>query len=137
MITRCILAAFAGIALAPAAEAATIYECKITRVAPSGWVSELMFFSVDENGQTATAYDYFIDQAYDNPIPVKLTLPNSNSLKFNWELQGLKSGNGGQDAGRIAYRATINKSTRKIRVGVTLLSYDNSSNGEGTCAIKK
>jgi len=118
-----------------AAQAATIFDCKITSRPAGGYVTDRYFFEYDTNAGTVLVFDGLIKQALGRPISGTVSLDNGAQTAFSWPV--LYTNTSGQHA-KFAFRGTYFKADHTVLVTAVVGGgeYRGSWEGRGTCSLK-
>lgn len=131
---RIFLMAAAGVLIAGAANAATVYDCKISS-RDSKNVPKQIIVEFDPANGAATAIDEFVNHYVKKPIKARVVKDNDKRLTVSYSLDGVAATNG---------TTIVNDETRLTIVkasGEALVSYNQgygiTNHGSGTCKIGK
>lgn len=105
------------------------FECEITSKNSGGFVGDVVLFSFA--GDQAAVYDWAIDEVYEGPIAVKITMKSEKYYKLRWKVEGLETATGVTTD--LSYRARLNRETHVVSLNGTLHGYDNAIGGRGKC----
>lgn len=111
--------------------AATLYNCKITKNDPSGWIPQVVRIDVNKNG-AVTVFDPIINHYRGKPIKGRQGIDNAKRTTFKWTIDG--ASNKGQFP-TMKYSGTYLKASKKFIVTGKPLGYLNDYRGTGTCKI--
>lgn len=129
------LSAFVLIGASALPALAQSYDCTTTRFGSGGFVSDRIILGLDRAANAGSAYDYFIDQVHDAPIPVDLTKRSDTSYKFDWKLRNVEVSNEG--SGVLSHTVTLNTAALTYTLRGRLHGYDNHISASGTCKVIK
>jgi hypothetical protein len=112
---------------------AGVFECDMTKKSRYGWISDKIYLEYEENSKSARIYDAYTHHYFDKkPLDAKVKRATDKAVVFSWELRDIET-DSGKPSGRVKYTANIERATGRVHVNVLLLSYDNTSFGNGTC----
>lgn len=110
-----------------------VYKCDMTQIGRTGWISNIIFFEVDEKANTAKVLDAYTKEYSGGVIEVEKFQNQAGWYRFKWTIRDIRVSNVKELAGRALYSASMNKETLALQVRVTLSQYDNNPWGAGQC----
>ncbi len=127
-----ILAASLAFLMSTLPAAADVYICQFKSNGDSV-VQEIMAFGVQPDGESAIAFDAFID--YIKDAPANAVLDNSDKkMSLVWTL---KAKGGQQQWARLTYRLAYFKETKRATIRIKPLGYANEFTARGACQKSK
>lgn len=109
---------------------AQAYRCTVKETGGStGWIAPEMIFGIDQGGGVQVN-DGIIQTVNGGPMDAKVSSDNETRIVFTWSLDMT---NADVQSTRMAYRATFDRATQKIRVAAKPAGYANDFEGRGTC----
>ena len=129
-----ILGLLGGFVAAPSS--AATYECTLKSHTRNGWISPALILILNPEMTKAAIYDYYVQKAYGEPIPARVSRMSANKLRFEWRVNDIKVSNINMKASFDA-KATFDLRDNKMRVRVFIRGSDTDAHGSGKCEIQK
>jgi hypothetical protein len=117
----------------------TTFDCDITRESRDGFVQGKYYFSIDDQGGQAAVLNAEVYQT-NNKIPMFVDVKRNSegAHKVKWSVRNLEVGTSNHGTGKsdflnVTYSATLDPSSKRLRVYATVQGYSNNSSGSGRC----
>lgn len=118
-------------AVLPLQVLAQTYECTAVKQGSGGWVADKVFVQIDRATGKASAYDTFIKQSHNGPIPVTMEQNSETVFTLSWKLRNVETRNEGRSV--LSHSLLLDTAAQSFAIKGRLHGYDNVIRGSGTC----
>lgn len=124
------IAAAVLLAATGAADAATLFSCRMEARDRSNLISSRIVLRHDEAGQVAQVSDAVILAARGTPMPARIARDTGRSITFVWEIRA--HDRQGADT-TLQYRATFVRANKRVSLIARPVSLGERTTGSGIC----
>ncbi|MDQ2089196.1 hypothetical protein [Marimonas arenosa] len=126
-----------AVCLAAASANADVYQCDRIKMGRDGWISEVIFFSIDEASNSAAIHDAYTEAFHGGAMKAQLAEATAKRFRVKWTVRNVKTSNTGAIIPRVRYSAVLDRKTLKLFINATLSGADNRPWGEAQCKVLK
>jgi hypothetical protein len=112
---------------------AAVYDCRMSKNDPSGWVPERVVVNYRAGSDQVTVNDPIIQHFVGQPITGEVDVDNSKRVTFKWTVQ---STNRTAQFAKMAYRMTMRKGSNAVSISGKPLGYVNNYRSSGVCKVR-